>query len=91
MLRVQFQNGLSNTVLMRLEGRLVGTSAQVARDVVTHREHKRKLLVELSDVIFVDEEGEELLLWLRQTGAKFLAESSHSRFLCDRLHLPIAT
>ncbi len=91
MLRVEFQNSLSDTLLMRLEGRLVGNYAHAARNAVAHREHKGRLVVELSDVIVVDDEGEELLLWLRQTGAEFLAESSHSRFLCDRLQLPLAT
>lgn len=91
LLRVEFENSLSDTLLVRLEGRLVGNYAHVVRNAVAHREHKGKLVVELSEVIVVDEEGEELLLWLRQTGAEFLAESSHSRFLCDHLQLPLAT
>lgn len=92
MLRVTFEKGRSNAIIMRLEGRLVSNFDEAARIALTRLElnPKRKLLIELSDVTFVDEAGEKLLLWLAHIAAEFLAESSQSRFLCERLQLPIA-
>jgi hypothetical protein len=90
MLRVTFEKGPSHTIVMRLEGRLIGNFGEAVKIALMRRKLKRKLLVELSDVTFVDEAGEEVLLWLGGIGAEFVAESSHSRFLCGRLQLPIA-
>ena len=90
MLRVAFAKGPRHTVVMKLEGRLVGNFAEAARTALTRRKLRWKLLVELTNLTYVDEVGEELLLWLRQIGAEFRAENSYSHFLCNRLQLPIA-
>lgn len=91
MLRVSFAKGPGHTIVVRLQGRLVGAFAEAVRITLTRRKIRRKLVVELSDLTSVDETGEELLLWLSQIGAEFRAESSYARFLCTRLQLPIAT
>jgi anti-anti-sigma regulatory factor len=89
MLRVTFKNALDGTVIMRLEGRLVEKFAQVAK-VAAGWKPPRSLLVDLSDVTYVDSSGEELLRWLRRIGGEFRADSSYSRSVCEYLGLPLA-
>ena len=91
MLRVTFQDGPSDSTTVKLEGRLVGKFAKAARTAMACRKHAGKLVVDLSDVIYVDSLGEEVLFWLRKIGAGFLAGNCYSRFVCESLHLPIAT
>jgi len=45
------------------------------------------LLVDLSEVTYIDSVGEQLLLWLRNSQAKFVAETYHARDICERLQL----
>ncbi len=49
-----------------------------------------ELLVDISEVTFVDSAGEETLMWLSGIGAGFIADSSYSAHLCERLGLPFA-
>jgi hypothetical protein len=92
MLRVTFEDGPSDTTIVKLEGRLVGKFAEAARVAVSARSKpQRKLVVNLSAVSFVDEVGEKLLSELRQIGGEFLADNLYSHFVCESLQLPIAT
>ena len=63
MLRVEFQD-VGNTVTMRLEGRFVGPFAKDTRDLLTRSKIPLRLVVNLSEVTFVDAIGEEMLSWL---------------------------
>ena len=89
MLRVEYHD-LGNTVTMRLEGRFVGKFAQDARDLVTRCKIPLRLVVNLSEVMFVDAMGEEVLLWLAGIGGEFVAENCYPLHVCERLHLPMA-
>jgi anti-anti-sigma regulatory factor len=89
MLRVEYHD-VGNTVTMRLEGRFVGEFAQDARDLVTRRKIPLRLVVNLSEVMFVDAMGEEVLLWLARIGGEFVAENCYPLHVCERLHLPMA-
>ena len=89
MLRVEFQD-LGKTVTMRLEGRLVGPFAEDTRDLVTRCKIPPQLVVNLSEVTFVDAVGEEMLSWLARIGGKFIADNCYSLHVCERLHLPMA-
>ena len=89
MLRVEFQD-VGNTVTMRLEGRFVGAFAQDTRDLVTRCKIPLRLVVNLSEVIFVDAIGEEALSWLARIGGEFVAENCYPLHVCERLHLPMA-
>ena len=89
MLRVEFQD-VGDTVTLRLEGRLVGEFAQDARDLVTRCRIPLRLVVNLSEVTFVDLMGEEVLLWLARIGGVFVAENCYPLHVCERLHLPMA-
>ena len=89
MLRVEYHDA-ENTVTMRLEGRFVKEFAQDARDLVTRCKIPLRLVVNLSDVMFVDAIGEEVLLWLARIGGEFVAENCYPLHVCERLHLPMA-
>jgi ABC-type transporter Mla MlaB component len=72
---------------LRLEGQIVSAwavqvKAHVARHFVTNG-----LLVDLSEVTYVDSTGEQLLLWLRDLHARFVAGTCYARDICERLHL----
>jgi hypothetical protein len=89
MLRVEFQD-VGNTVTMRLEGRFVGPFAKDTRDLVMRCKIPLRLIVDLSDVTFVDALGEETLSWLARIGGEFVAENCYPLHVCERLHLPMA-
>ena len=89
MLRVESQD-VGNTVTLRLEGRLVGPFAQDTRDLVTRCEIPQRLVVNLSEVTFVDAVGEEMLSWLARIGGEFIADNCYPLHVCERLHLPMA-
>jgi anti-anti-sigma regulatory factor len=71
MLRVEYHD-IGDTVTMRLEGRFVGEFAKDARDLVTRCKIPLRLVVNLSEVTFVDLMGEEVLLWLARIGGELL-------------------
>jgi len=63
---------------LRLEGRLVGDWVGVPERCwirIKNAKHKRKLKVDLSDVEFVDERGEELLERVFLEGAELDADN----------------
>ena len=89
MLRVEYQD-VGNTVTMRVEGRFVGAFAKDARELVTRCRISMPLVVNLSEVTFVDAVGEEVLSWLARIGGEFVAENCYPLHVCERLHLPMA-
>src|SRR5258708_15437726 len=74
MLRVEYHD-VGNTVTMRLEGRFVGPFAKDARELVTRCKNPLRLVVNLSEVTFVDVVGEEGLVWLARAAAEFIADN----------------
>ena len=87
MLRVETQE-LDGALICRLEGRFTGKGAEEVRTLVTRCDSKLELVVDLTEVMFIDGIGEEVLLFLRKLGAQFVAETSYSRDVCERLQLP---
>jgi hypothetical protein len=75
MLRVEFQD-VGNTVTMRLEGRFVGPFAKDTRDLLTRSKIPLRLVVNLSEVTFVDAVGEEMLSWLARRGGNLLQRTA---------------
>lgn len=88
MLRIEFQD-MANAKTIRMEGRVVGRFAEDAREIVTRCMTDSKVVVNLSEVSFVDAVGEELLSSLGRIGVKFVAESAYALDVCDRLKLPL--
>jgi hypothetical protein len=89
MLRVEFED-VGDTLTMRLQGRFVGPFAKDTRDLVMRCKIPLRLVVNLSEVTFVDLMGEEVLLWLARIGGVFVAENCYPLHVCERLHLPMA-
>ena len=88
MLRMEFFE-LADRMKMRMEGRFVRDFAEHARTLIGHSKIPSKLVVDLSEVSFVDAVGEEVLLWFKDIGTTFIAESAYSCDVCDRLQLPM--
>ena len=88
MLRMEFYE-LPDSMKMRMEGRFVRDFAEHARTLIGDSKLPSKLIVDLSDVNFVDAVGEEVLLWFKEIGLTFIAESAYSSDVCERLLLPI--
>jgi len=89
MLRVQTQE-FDGALICRLEGRCTGKEAEEVRTLITRCNSKLELVVDLTDVMFIDAIGEEVLLFVKKLGAQFVAETSYSRDVCDRLQLPLS-
>ena len=87
MLRVETEQ-LDGALICRLEGRFTGEGAEEVRRLVTRCDNKLELVVDLTDVMFIDAIGEEVLLFVKRLGAQFVAETSYSRDVCERLELP---
>jgi len=88
MLRVETQE-LHGVLICRLEGRFTGAGAEHVRTVLTRCNIELKLIVDLTEVLFSDAMGEDVLLLFKKLGAQFVAETSYARDLCERLELPL--
>ena len=74
---------------IKLEGRLTGERAEEVRTLVTRSNTEMRLVVDITELLFVDGFGEEVLSLLKRLGAQFLAETAYSLDVCERLHLPL--
>jgi hypothetical protein len=88
MLRVHTQES-DSTLICRLEGRFTGRGAEEVRTLATRCDCRLELVVDLTDVMFIDVTGEEVLLFVKRLGAQFVAETAYSRDICERLQLPL--
>ena len=88
MLRMEFYE-LPDCMKMRMEGRFVRDFAEHARTLIGHSKVPSKMVVDLSEVSFVDAIGEEVLVWFKEMGLTFIADSAYSRDVCERLQLPM--
>ncbi len=86
MFRMEFDEVATN-LIVRIEGRFVGHFAEEARLLIARRKIPPRLVVDLSEITFVDAMGEEALTWMHEIGASFIAESSYALDVCDRLRL----
>jgi hypothetical protein len=89
MLRVETQR-LDGALICRLEGRFTGEGAEEVRRLVTRCDSELEFVVDLTDVMFIDAIGEQVLLFVKRLGAQFVAETSYSRDVCERLGLPFS-
>ena len=88
MLRVEIHDSVE-TPTVRLEGRFAGDDAEHIRTLAARFGARGKLLVDLTEVIFIDAVGEEVLSFLGQLGAEFVAPNSYALDLCERLNLRV--
>ena len=73
----------------KLEGRLTGERAEQVRTLVSRSNAEMRLIVDITELMFVDALGEEVLSFLKRLGAQFLAQTAYSLDVCERLHLPL--
>src|SRR5215469_11288369 len=89
MLRVDIQDS-ADTGRLKLEGRFTGDDAQNTCTLMTRCFDGMGLLVDITDVTFIDSAGEEVLSFFGRFGAEFIAETSYALDVCERLHLRLA-
>jgi hypothetical protein len=82
---------VSDGITMIIEGRLVSHFAETAKQLIARSKTLSELTVDISEVTYVDSAGERALTWMRLIGAKFVAETSYSLHLSERLHLPLTS
>ena len=78
---------LANGPTLKMEGRLVGEWAEQAKCLVTTDVVPKGLIVDLTEVSYVDSAGERLLSWLGSVGAVFAAGNVYATAVCERLGL----
>ncbi len=86
MFRAEIQ-WLASGPTLKLEGKLVADWAEQARCLVTKNVLPKGLIVDLTEVSYIDSEGEQLLKWLACVGALFVAGNVYAIAVCDRLGL----
>jgi len=87
MFRAEMQ-WLASGPTLKMEGRLVADWAEQARHLVTKDVLPKGLIVDLTEVSYVDPAGEHMLKWLASAGAVFAPGSVYGFAICDRLRLP---
>lgn len=88
MLRVEIRNSVDVWHIM-LEGRFAGDDAEHARMVITRCPAGVKVIVDLTETVFIDTVGEEVLSFFGRFGAEFVAPTSYTLDICQRRHLPL--
>jgi hypothetical protein len=88
MLRAAFSHE-NDGLALKLEGRLVGAWAVQVKSLLSRHFVSKGLLVDVSEVTYIDSVGEQLFLWLRDLQAKFVAETCYARDVCERLQLDL--
>ena len=75
---------------LKLEGRLVGSWVDELRNTVWQTNGwRRPFEVDVADLTFADEDGENALEWLHRMGARFLGKGPSTRYLFERLQIPL--
>ena len=89
MLRVDIRDS-ANARNLKLEGRFTGNDAENTRTLMARCHDGMTLVVDLTEVTFIDAVGEEVLSFLGRFEAEFVAQTSYTRDICERLHLRLA-
>lgn len=89
MLRVDIRDS-ANALSLKLEGRFTGNDAENTRTLMARCRKGMRLVVDLTDVTFIDSVGEEVLSFFGRFGAEFVAQTSYTLDICERLHLRLA-
>lgn len=88
MLRVNTQEQ-DGALICRLEGRFTGDGAEQVRLLVTRCDSKLEVVVDLTEVMFIDAVGEDVISFVKRLGGVFVAETAYARDICERLQLPL--
>ena len=74
---------------LKMEGRLVGQWAEQAKSLVTMNSVPKGLIIDLTDVTYVDSVGEQALIWFSSIGAAYVGKGVYAAGVCERLRLPL--
>ncbi len=85
---MKFTRG-SDITAMRMPCHFVSDVAERARQLVAHSKYPFRCIVDLTAVSYIDGVGEKVLIWFKEVGVKFKANSAISRWICNRLQLPM--
>ena len=88
MFRAQLHQ-LANGPTLKMEGSLVGEWAQEAKALVTNGPVPKGLIIDLTEVSYIDSVGEQVLAWFASVGASFRAKAVYAASVCERLRLPL--
>ena len=89
MLRVEIHDS-GNSLKLKLQGRFTGDDADNTRTLLTRCREGMNLVVDITDVTFIDSVGEEVLSFFGRFGAEFVAPTSYTLDACERLDLRLA-
>lgn len=81
----------TDTLLIRVEGRLSGDNAEHAQSLIPRCTGGTRTIIDLTDLTAIDSTGEEVLSLFGRLGARFVADNAYSRYLCERLDLPVVS
>ena len=90
MLRVEILDS-AGTLKLRLQGRFTGEHAEQTRMLTTRCRNGTRLVVDLTDVEFIDAVGEDVLSFFGRFGAELIAPTSYTLDVCERLNHPVIT
>ena len=89
MFRIEFQES-EHTTILKIHGRLVERYVEGARSLAVRLHPKPRFIVDLVEMTYADEAGQQLLTWLKRMGAQFVPGDIYCSSVCERLHLPRA-
>ena len=88
MFRAQIKELASGSIL-KMEGTLVGEWAREAKSLITNGPIPKGLVIDLTEVSYIDSVGEQVLAWCASVGASFRAKAVYAASVCERLQLPL--
>ena len=88
MFRAEIQD-VAKGPMLKMSGRLAGEWAQEAQALVASNGGTKGLVVDLTEICYIDSSGEQLLHWLSSLGAQFVAANIYVAGILERLHLPL--
>ena len=88
MLRAELQES-EKALTVALQGRFAGDDAEYIRKLVMRSNLEPGLVVDLTEITFVDSVGEATLSLFGRVGARFLAGTAYTLDVCQRLRLPL--
>ena len=80
---------VANGPTLQMEGRLVGDWAEQVKALIMKDSVPKRLIVDVTEVTYVDSVGDQVLKWLESIGAKFIAKGIYAAGTCERLQLPL--
>jgi len=88
MFRAQI-NQMADGPTLKMEGCLVAEWAKEAKSLMASGPVPKGLIVDITDVSYIDSVGEQVLAWLASIGASFMAGGVYAASVCERLQLPL--